>query len=129
MLILLKIIYKSFYKTRNRKENTKNGFIGLAMLYLPLTIIIALVVFIKYFFPNFKFSYILILAITTISFLSIYIISNKYVKKQFKNERFYNDIKLSLFLCRTIYISICIIGAAYIPCTALIWNIMAGYYK
>ena len=127
--MLLKIIYKSFYKTRDRKENTKNGFIGLAILYLLWTIIIVLVEFIKHFFPNVKSVYILLLSISTISILSIYIISNKYVKKQFKNESFYNDIKLSLLLCRTIYISICIIGAAYIPCTHLIWRFIAGYYK
>ena len=129
MLILLKIIYKSFYKRRDRKENTKNGFIGLVTLCLTWTIIIALVVFIKYFFPNFKFSYILILSFITILGLFIFVNCKKYVKKQLKNENFYNDIELSLLLCRTIYISIWIIGTAYIPCTALIWRFIAGYYK
>ena len=125
--MLLKIIYKSFYKTRDRKENTKYGFIGLVTLCLTWTISIVLLEFIMYFFPNFKFSYILILSFITILGLFIFVNCKKYVKKQFKNESFYNDIKLSLLLCRTIYISICIIAAAYIPCTALIWNIIAGY--
>lgn len=129
MLLFLKIIYKSFYKTRDRRESTKNAFIGLVTLYLTWTLIIILLNIMECFFPIFRPSYIMdLLCISVIAILA-FLKCSKYVKKQLKTEDFYNDIKLSLLSCRVIFISIIIIGVAYIPGTALIWNIMAGVYK
>lgn len=117
MSILLKIIYKAFYKTRNRKEHTKNAFVGLVTLYLTLTLTICFVIIMKKIFPYLSANIMKMIFGLFIFGLGccVYFMCLRYVNRQFQSEKFYNNIKHSVLFCRIILIIISIIGVLYLP--------------
>lgn len=117
MLILLKIIYKAFYKIRDRKDSAKNAYVGIVMLYLTLTSTIFFVLIMKKMFPYLHdnlMKWIFGCFIFGMGFL-LYFRCSTYVKKQFQNETFYDNIEYSVLFCRFILILISLIGMLYLP--------------
>lgn len=117
MLLLLKIIYKAFYKTKNRRDSTKSAFPGIVTYFFITTIFFLFIISTKGMFSNSP-EIIIKIILGAIVFglgFSTFFLCTKYVNKQFENERVYADIKFSVIACRAILIVINIMGVLYFP--------------
>ena len=121
MIILLKIIYKAFYKTRDRKNNTLNAFSGLITLYLTITLFAFILIILRNNFPYLKNNSVKVILgffVFGIGF-STFQLCVLYVKKKFQQEGFFENIKYSVAFCRILFILINILGVIYVPGTFL----------
>lgn len=128
-MLLIKIIYKAFYKTRNRKESTKNAFVGLTTLFVTITIISSLMIgvsFIAFFQKETNFKLFLGAIMFVIGYF-IYRRSSTYVDKLFKADTELGELKYSVLTCRMILISISLIAIAYVPTTIYLMAIISKF--
>lgn len=117
MLILLKIIYKAYYKTRNRRDITQSAFSGISTYFFTTTIFFLFLVATKRMFSHsseMTIKLILGIIVFGLGFLT-YFFCAKYVNKQFENERIYEDIKYSVTYCRFILFILSVICVFYFP--------------
>lgn len=104
-MALLKVIYKGFYKTRNRKESTKVSFAGMLTYYIMSLVFIVLLMPKKLFdvqinLPNYALKVFLILLFIGGGFLLYRLLLN-YANKKLNNDEFYQEIKWSVTACKT----------------------------
>jgi hypothetical protein len=112
MINILRIFYKAYYKTRNRREHTISGFSGLFSIILTTWSGALIFKIVNRFFYDLGWHFFIIVSVVLIIAVWRYFITTfkKYVEAQFRKDEIFIEIPQSVMFCRLIIFILGIFG-------------------